>query len=596
MAQPDAAPDRRPAFGVFSLLPDLARHRRIFGEAYVASLLLHILGLCTPLFFGAVIDKVVVHQAHSTLLVLTIGIVLALAFDAAIGLTHDYLLLHANPKIDMRTSARVFGHALSLPLQFFAANQTGALIRDLQQDQAVRTFLTNSLFFALTELTALAVLLPLLLSFSPALTAVVLVFSVMIALVSTVLARPFRRRLDANYAAQGERQALLVETLQGIATVKALGLEANRRERWEKSSAEALDRARDVQWLGHKARTATVLLERLMAVAVIFVGAQLVFGGSLTIGQLVAFQMLAGRVTGPLMYFISLIRSYQEAAVAARQLSRVMAAEPEAQTGTGLKPALRGAIRFEEVGFSYDRSAASVLDQVSFTIPAGSTLGIVGRSGSGKSTLIRLVQGLLTPRGGRILIDGHELQEIDRGHLRRAIGVVPQEAFLFRGSIRDNIAVAEPEATTEDIMEAARQAGADEFIRRLPQGYDSLLEEGAVNLSGGQRQRLAIARALLRRPPILIFDEATSALDLETEAEIQANLEAAARGRTLICVSHRLAAVQAMDAILVLDRGHVAGFGTHAQLLQSCPAYRQLWAAQPMAALPPSPALLIAAE
>jgi ATP-binding cassette subfamily B protein len=590
----DGAAERR-GVGVFFLLPELLRQRRVFAEAYLASIFLHLIGLCIPLFVGAVLDKVIVHQAQASLIVLTVAVVMAIVFDAAFNLFHDYLLAHANPKLDMRTASGVFAHAMSLPLRFFGRNQAGALIRDMQQDQVVRGFLTNSLFFSFTELAALLILLPVLLSFSPALTGVVLVFSAAIAAVSACLARPFRRRMDASYAAQGERQAVLVETLQGIATVKALGLERNRQALWERSTAEALERGRELQWLGHQARTATVLLERLMSVAIIWVGAQMVFDGSLTIGQLVAFQMLAGRVSGPLMYFISLIRSYQEAAVAARQLSRVMEAAPERLAPGGLAPAIRGEVLLDRVTFGYEGAERPALEDVTLHIPAGSSLGIVGRSGSGKSTLIRLVQGLLPVDAGRVLVDGHALEALDRDHLRRAVGVVPQESFLFRATVRENIAAAQPEATMDQIVAAAVQAGADGFIRRMPGGYDAMLEEGAANLSGGQRQRIAIARALLRRPAMLIFDEATSALDVETEAEIQRNLECAAEGRTLIVVSHRLAAVRSMDAILVLEDGRVAGHGTHGQLMAGCPAYRQLWAAQPGQA-PPAMPILVAAE
>ncbi len=324
-----------------------------------------------------------------------------------------------------------------------------------------------------------------------------------------------------------------------------------------------------------------MVLEKLMAVAVIWSGAQMVFADTLTIGQLVAFQMLAGRVTGPLMYFVSLIKSHQEAAVSARQLARIMDAEPELPPASRLTPQIEGAVTFDGVCFTYEGSGCAALDQVSLSIPRGTVLGVVGRSGSGKSTLARLVQGLLLPQRGRILVDGHELRELDHRHLRRHIGVVPQEAFLFRGTVRDNIAAGCPEAGFEDIVRAARQAGADEFVRRLPRGYDTRLEEGAVNLSGGQRQRLAIARALLRDPPILILDEATSALDFETEAAIQRNLEAAAEGRTTVVITHRLASLIRADAILVLDQGRVAGFGRHHHLLAACPVYKALWATQP---------------
>ncbi len=590
MAHQAAGASAQGRFGLWALLPEIGRQKKLFADAYVASLLLHVVGLASPLFFQAVLDKVVVHGAKSTLIVLGIGVVCAIVLDAAISLAHSYLLLHANPKIDLKVSARVFRRALSLPLAFFERGQTGSLVRDMQQDRSVRDFFTGSLFFCVTELTALAVLLPLLFSYSASLTAVVLFFSALIAAVSAGLAAPFRNRLGALYAADSERQAHLVETVHGIATVKALGLEDARQRSWERLTAAALDRSREFHWLGTRARAATLVLEKLMAVAVVWVGASMVFEEAISIGQLVAFQMLAGRVTGPLMYLVSLTKSYQEAAVSARQLSRIMDAETEARRSCGLTPRIRGNLSFEEVGVTYEGSATAALDRVTLSIPAGTMLGVVGRSGSGKSTLARVVQGLLAPQRGTVLVDGHDIRDLDLHHLRRCIGVVPQEAFLFRGSVRDNIAASDPGAGIDDITSAAREAGADEFIRNLPRGYDTILEEGAVNLSGGQRQRLAIARALLRRPPILIFDEATSALDFETEAAVQRSMEEITKGRTTIVITHRLASLQAARSILVLDKGRVAGLGTHQQLLHSCAAYRQLWGSQPW------PALQMAAE
>jgi subfamily B ATP-binding cassette protein HlyB/CyaB len=317
-----------------------------------------------------------------------------------------------------------------------------------------------------------------------------------------------------------------------------------------------------------------------MTISVIWLGALMVFDGKISVGELVAFQMLAGRVTGPLMYMTSLIQAYQEAAVSARNMAHVTDAESEPRFTTGLRPRIEGALSFDRVTFQYDRTSEPAIADLSLSIPAGTVLGVVGRSGSGKSTLTRLVQGLLTPDSGTLQIDGHDLRELDRAHLRRSIGVVPQEAFLFRGSVRDNIPALDPAISMDEIAWAAGQAGADEFIRHLPQGYDTVLQEGAVNLSGGQKQRVAIARALLRRPPILIFDEATSALDLESEAAIHENMAKIIVGRTAIIVSHRLSSLRNADLILVLDRGRVAGFGAHNEILRSCLAYRQLWTSQ----------------
>jgi ATP-binding cassette subfamily B protein len=280
-----------------------------------------------------------------------------------------------------------------------------------------------------------------------------------------------------------------------------------------------------------------------------------------------------------LLQLISLIHGYQEASLAARRVGQVIDAKPEARS-SGLKPSLEGGVAFEDVHFQYAGTSRPALDGVTFSIAPGCILGVVGRSGSGKSTLTRLVHGMLAPQRGTVWIDGHAVDELDRTHLRRSIGVVPQEAFLFRGTVRENIAAGRPDASFEEVVEAARQAGANTFIRALPQGYDTSLREGAVNLSGGQRQRLAIARALVRNPRILILDEATSALDLESEAAIQANMAEITQERTTIIVTHRLASLAIADVILVVDDGRVVGFGSHEELLVTCLAYRQLWSSQ----------------
>jgi ATP-binding cassette subfamily B protein len=329
------------------------------------------------------------------------------------------------------------------------------------------------------------------------------------------------------------------------------------------------------------AHTAMSFLEKLMTVTVIGVGAHLVFDQSLSVGALIAFQMLSGRVVAPLVQIVALVHEYQETALSVRMLGEIMNRPVEGlRDSGGLEPTLAGKIEFDNVTFRYAAGGPPALDRLSFTLPAGKVLGIVGRSGSGKTTLTRLMQGLYPIQEGVIRFDGIDVREIDLAHLRRQIGVVLQDNFLFRGSVRQNLAVTKPDARFDEIVEAARLAGADEFIERLPQGYDTLLDENGANLSGGQKQRLAIARALLPRPRVLILDEAASALDPESEAIFLANLARLVEGRTVIIVSHRLSTLTRADAIMVLNRGVIADAGPHDVLLKRCAIYAQLWQQQ----------------
>jgi ATP-binding cassette subfamily B protein len=522
-----------------------------------------------------------VHQGYATLQVLLAGMVIALGFDAVLTFLRRYLLLHATNRIDIRVATASFGHLMRLPITFFERMPAGVIVRHLQQAARVREFLTGRLFLTLLDAVSLLVFIPVLWLYSPRLTLVVLGASVLIAIVVALLVGPFRRRLDALYQAEGERQALLVESVHGMRTVKSLSLEPRQRRAWDERSAQAVTTRAQVEKVSALAQAATGLLEKLMTVAIIGLGAYAVFEGSLSVGALVAFNMLAGRVSGPLTQIVTMAHEYQDVAVSVRMLGEVMNHAPERDDrGRGLRPAVQGALEFAEVTFRYAPDAAPALDDVSFQVPSGSVFGIVGRSGSGKTTITRLIQGLHTPQSGQVRLDGVDTREFDLVHLRGAIGVVLQESFLFRGTVRENIAAPRPAATFEEVVAAARLAGADEFVERLPRGYDTRLEENAENLSGGQKQRLAIARALITQPRLLILDEATSALDPESEAIIRRNLSRIARGRTVIIVSHRLATLVDADRILVLERGRVADLGTHRDLLARCMPYRQLWGQQ----------------
>ena len=564
-------------FSLKWFIPEIMRQGYSFVHVGVAAVFIHLIALVVPLYFQIVIDKVLVNSALQTLQVLTVGICIALIFDATLGYLRSYLLLHATSKIDIRVATRTFGHMLKLPMNFFEHATAGVLTKHMQQTNQIREFLTGRLFLTLLDSAALIIFLPVLLYYSVSLTVIVLLFSLALAINIAVLLGPYRRRLEALYNAEGDRQAKLVETIHGIQTVKALSMEPVQRKHWDQSSAQAVAMQFNVGKISITATTVSKLLEKLLTVVVVFYGASLVIGKEISVGELVAFQMISGRVTGPLVALVGLVHSYQQCALSVRMLGTVMNSDAEAGIGKGLRPAIQGHMEFENVSFSYAPTLPPALDGVTFEIPAGKVVGVVGRSGSGKTTLTRMMQGMQQPQRGLMRIDKLDLRELDIAHVRQNIGVVLQDNFLFRGTVRENIAMAKPNCSFQEIVYVARMAGASEFIERLPQSYDTLLEENGSNLSGGQKQRLAIARALLKDPRILIFDEATSALDPESEAIIQKNLKVIAKGRTVILVSHRLSTLIDCDGIIVLERGKVSSMGTHAQLLKQSKVYQELW-------------------
>lgn len=569
--------DPNQPFSLRWFIPEIARQRSLFRDVAVAAILLSFLTMASPMFMMLVFDRVVPYNAEGTLTILAIGAVCAILFETVYTYLRQYLLLYATNKIDIRVAMRTFGHLMRLPIHFFERNSSGILIKHMQQAAAIRNFLTGTLFATVLDNFMLVVTLPFLFAISLELTAVVLIFTLLTALTIAVMIPYFQRRLKALYEADGARQALLVETINGMRTIKSLALEPQQRREWDERSARTVMMLYQVGKISLVGSSITTFLGRLMAVAIIVVGAKMVIDGSLSIGSLIAFNMLAGRVTQPLIQIVGLIHSYQETSLAVQMLGNVMNAPTERATVDGLRPVLTGKIEFERVLFRYVDDGPPALNDVGFKIEAGTIFGLVGRSGSGKTTITRMIQGLYTPQQGVIRFNGYDLKEIDLVHLRTNIGVVLQDNFLFHGTVRDNIAAAMPGAAMSQVVEAAMLAGAAEFIEQLPRGYDTMLEENASNLSGGQKQRLAIARALITKPKILILDEATSALDPESEAIIQANLKAIAHGRTLIIVSHRLSSLVEADAILVMNRGRIEGLGPHRELLQKSATYRHLW-------------------
>lgn len=567
-------------FGLRWFWPEIYKHRRIFIEVIVCALVLHVLSLSVPVFMQISFDKVLTNNALDTLYVLTTAVVGALVFNQVLEFLKGLMLLHVTSKIDVKTSSTAFQKLTSLPIDFFRQSSAGMLTKHMQQSSVVREFLTGRLFNAVLDLTTLLVYLPVLTFYSASLTGIVVLFALLIGSVSLLVMGPYRRRLQALYRAEGDRQALLVESIAGMETVKALSLEPRKQKSWDQSTAESVATNVSVKKISLSTSALTGFLQKLLTIAIIFIGIQFAFTGALSLGELIAFNILASRVISPIVSAIGLISEYQQTALSIQMLGQVMNQKGERHNQSGLTPQFRGNVSFEDVYFRYESDGQYALNGVSFSVKPGQVVGIVGRSGSGKSTIASLIQGMYRPERGIIRIDGVDLRELDLTHWRLNTSIVLQEAFMFAGTVRQNIGSANPAASFAEIVKAAQTAGADQFIEQLPHGYETVLQEGASNLSGGQKQRLAIARALISDPRFLIFDEATSALDPESEAIVLDNMPQIVKGKTVFVVSHRLASLIDCDKILVVDDGRIVDSGRHAQLYQTSLLYRQLWDTQ----------------
>ncbi len=568
--------DEDQPFGLLWFIPEFLKLKGIFGQIALTVFMITLVALIVPLFFQIVVDKVLFNRSVNTVNVLGIGIVCAIVFNGFLEYLRNYFLLFATNKIDISTATRTFAHLMRLPIGFFEKVPSGILLKHMQQTEKIRGFLSGSLFFTLLDMLSLVVFIPFLLMYSVNLTLVVFGYSLLIAAIIAGMIRPFQRRLNDLYRAEGKRQGMLLESLQGVRTIKSLALEPVQEKRWDETTAGAIHAYFRVGKISMTARTLSQMLEMLMTITIIWLGSIYVFDNVITIGALIAFQMLSNRVSGPLVKAVGLIHEYQQVAISVQMLGQVMNTQDEAND-TGLVRPLNGNIIFDRVTFRYDQDGPDVIKELSVEFPVGSVVGIVGRSGSGKTTLTKLLQGLYPIRQGSIKINGAELSSLNKSHLRSNIGVVLQENYFFNGTVRENISLSKPTAAMEEIIRVAKIAGADEFIQNLVKGYDTVLEENASNLSGGQKQRLAIARALLADPPILIFDEATSALDPDSENVIQTNLPQICRNRTVLIISHRLSIVSGSDRILVLDQGIKTDYAGHRELVSRPGIYHDFW-------------------
>ena len=557
--------------------------RKTMRDVFLASLVLSVLTILPPLIVMSVVDQVVTHQAYATLTMIAVLIAVVTMYDTMLGFVRRKMMMIVGARIDAKLNLHVFRKLLGLPLDYFERNQAGHITYCISQVYKIRDFMTGKLLSTFLDLVTLGVLLPVLFYISATLSWIVCVCAGAIALIIMAFLKPLRVIYGKVTAAEMQKSSVLIETVHGVRTVKSLALEPQQREMWDRRTAEVAELRLDFGNLGNWPQTLTSPIESLMIRGTLLLGAYMALRDptSIQVGALMAFMMLSGRVAAPLVGFARLMEEMEEVRTSVGLAASVLNQKPEvANPGAGLRPRVEGAVSFDKVLYAYPGSKNPALDGITFSVPAGTMLGLVGRSGSGKSTITRLLQGITRDYDGAIKIDGTDLREINLGHLRRSFGVVLQENFLFRGSIRENILAGRAGLTLTDAVRAARLAGAEEFIERLPQGYETWIEEGSPNLSGGQRQRLAIARALIHDPRLLILDEATSALDPESEALVNANLQRIAKGRTMFIVSHRLSSLTDCHQILVIDKGKVMDVGPHVELVERCSIYRHLWLQQ----------------
>ena len=565
-------------FDVSWFFAAIHKYRYLLCEVLVASFFLQLFSLISPLFFQVVIDKVLASRTLSTLDVLVIGLIAISFFDTILGILRTYLFAHTTNRIDVELGARLFRHLLALPISYFQARRVGDSVARVRELENIRNFLTSSALTLVIDLFFTFVFLAVMLLYSPFLTAIVLAafpFYVGISATATPL---FRQRLDEKFARGAENQAFLVEAVTGIETLKSMAVEPQMQRRWERQLAGYVGASFRVVSLSNAASQTVQLISKLSTAGILYFGARLVIDGSLTIGELVAFNILAGRVSSPVLRLAQIWQDFHQARLSVERLGDILnsPAEPTFSPGRAALPRIQGNVVFDHVTFRYRIDGSETLHNINFSVPAGQVVGIVGPSGSGKSTLAKLIQRLYVPESGRVLVDGIDLALVDIAWLRRQLGVVLQENVLFNCSIRDNIALAQPGTQIERVIAAATLAGAHDFILELPEGYDTIVGERGGSLSGGQRQRIAIARALLSEPRILILDEATSALDYESEQIIHHNMAQIAKGRTVFVVAHRLSAVRHADRILTLDHGRLIEDGNHDQLVRGGGRYAKL--------------------
>ena len=549
-------------------IPAVIKYRRIFLEVIAVSVVIQLFALITPLFFQVVMDKVLVHRGFSTLDVIAFAFVVVTLFEVVLGGLRTYIFAHTTSRIDVELGARLYRHLLQLPIAYFEQRRVGDTVARVRELEQIRNFLTGQALTSVLDLAFSFIFIAVMWFYSGWLTLIVIASLPIYAAWSALISPQLRARLNDKFARYADNQSFLVESVTALGTVKAMAVETQMTRRWDQQIAAYVSTAFRVTKLATIGQQGIQLVQKSVTIATLYFGAKLVIEGKLTVGQLIAFNMLAGQVAAPVIRLAQLWQDFQQVGISVARLGDILNTPTENPSSTLALPEIRGEIVCDHVRFRYRPDAQPVLPDLSLTISAGEVVGIVGRSGSGKSTLTKLMQRLYVPEQGRVLIDGNDLALADPAWLRRQIGVVLQENVLMNASVHDNIALADPGMALERVIGAAKLAGAHEFIMELHEGYDTIVGEQGAGLSGGQRQRIAIARALVGNPRILIFDEATSALDYESERAIMKNMEAICRNRTVIIIAHRLSTVRHTHRIIAMDKGNIIEQGSHEELLK----------------------------
>lgn len=563
-------------------IPTILKYKKEFILVLLAVFVVQILGILTPVMTQVVIDKVLSHHSMSTLYVLTIGIAIVYIFELILTLAKNYLFTHTTNRVDVMLSSRLFNHLFALPLKYFESRRTGETVARVRELDSIRQFLTGTPLSSMIDLVFIVVYIVVLFMYSIKLTLIVLCSVPIYAVLSLIVTPLFKKRLDEKFNAGAETSSFLVESINGVQTIKSFALENRFESKWGDLQADYVKAGYKTSMLSATAGSIAQFVQKLFDLLVLFFGAIAVMEGSFSVGQLVAFRMLSGRISGPVLRLVQLWQEYQQASLSVRRIGDIFNSPTETKNNSAISklPVLKGRIVFDKVSFRYRIEASEVIKDLSFAVDEGTIVGVVGRSGSGKSTISKLIQRLYIPEKGKISIDGIDISMVNPEELRKQIGVVLQENFMFNGSVRENISIHMPAASVEQIIEAAKTAGAHDFIMSLPNGYDTVIGEKGVGLSGGQKQRIAIARAIIANPRILIFDEATSALDYESESIIQNNLKYICKDRTVLIIAHRLSTLKDADRIMVVDDGKMLEYDTHDNLLKSKGLYYNLYSMQ----------------
>ncbi len=570
------------AFGFSWFIPSVIKHSARFKKILIASICIQAFALVTPKLFQVVIDNVLVSRGLQSLDVLAIGLLGLAFFEPFMIYLRSLIFAHLGSCVNSELSARLFRHLVHLPLNYFRTRQAGDIIARVRELDHIRNFLTGSALMTVVDLVFIGVFLAFMFSYASKLAYIVLA-TLAIFCITWLCIGPFlRRRVETAYERNADITAFLTESVTGIETIKSMGIGDRFSRKWEDRLGASLKASFRADMLGYWAGGGIGLIQKLSAAIVLWFGVDLVLKGELTVGELIAFNMLSSHVTMPIIRLSLVWQDFRHTGISIKRIGDILKEKTEtvASAGRSSLDNISGRIELRKVSFKYGDEKPEVLRRLDLEIAAGEVIGVAGKSGSGKSTITKLIQGLYTPNSGQILVDGVDLAMADPAMLRRRMGVVLQENFLFNGSVEDNIALGNPSASKGDIRYAAILSGADEFIRELAEQYETQIGERGGKLSGGQRQRIAIARALVANPSILIFDEATSALDYETEAAIFKRLPEIFKNRTVIMIAHRLNCMPLCDRIVVMDKGEVVEQGEHDVLVSQGKRYQELWELQ----------------